>query len=71
MKYLGCPILGDGLYNKVDSLFPKATLMLHSQKLKIKLPGNEKYKTFSTKTPKRFLQVQKILKEKFNKSFIK
>lgn len=40
MKHIGCPILGDSVYNKPDSNFPKATLMLHSVQLKIKLPGN-------------------------------
>ena len=38
MKYLGCPILGDSIYNKPDKNFPNATLMLHSVQLKIRLP---------------------------------
>jgi len=67
MKYLGCPILGDSVYNKPDSLFPKATLMLHSQKLKLKLPNQKDYTTFLTKTPERFLEIQRILKIKFPK----
>lgn len=67
MKYLGCPILGDSLYNKVDSNFPKATLMLHSQKLKILLPGKKEYTTFKTKTPDRFLDIEKKLKKKYQK----
>jgi len=68
MKYLNCPILGDSVYNKVDSGFPNATLMLHSCKLKIKLPGSNQYTTFRTKTPERFLKVEKKLKSKFSKS---
>ena len=68
MKYLGCPILGDSLYNKVDSNFPKATLMLHSQKLKILLPGKKEYTTFKTKTPDRFLDIEKKLKRKYQKA---
>lgn len=71
MKYLGCPILGDGLYNKKDDLFPEATLMLHSKKLKIFLPGEKKISTFVSKTPKRFLKVEKELRNKFNKSILK
>ena len=67
MKYLGCPILGDSLYNKPDALFKDATLMLHSCQLKIKLPGKNDYSIFRTKTPERFLQIEKKLKQKFNK----
>ena len=67
MKSIGCPILGDTLYNKPDSNFPDATLMLHSVKLKIKLPGKNEYTTFRTKTPERFLEVEKKLQKKFNK----
>ncbi|MCR5436284.1 MAG: RluA family pseudouridine synthase [Treponema sp.] len=67
MKYLGCPILGDSLYNKPDVLFKDATLMLHSCQLKIKLPGNKEHSIFRTKTPERFLQIEKKLKQKFNK----
>ena len=67
MKFLGCPILGDSLYNKADPLFPEAKLMLHSKKLKIKLPNQEKFTTFTTKTPKRFLEVEKKLKSNYPK----
>ncbi len=68
MKFLGCPILGDSVYNKTDSMFPNATLMLHSVQLKIKLPFEKEYTTFRTPTPDRFMAVQKKLKAKFNKS---
>lgn len=67
MKYLGCPILGDSIYNKEDKLFPKATLMLHSVQLKIKLPGSNEYSVFRTKVPERFKKIEKTLKAKFPK----
>lgn len=68
MKHLGCPILGDSLYNGNKSkLFPNATLMLHSYKLKILLPEESQIKTFRTKTPKRFIEVQKKLKKLYPK----
>lgn len=63
MKYLNCPILGDVIYNtKKDKKFPDATLMLHSYKMKIRLPGKTEYTSFRTKTPERFLEVEKKLK---------
>ena len=70
MKYLGCPILGDSIYNKSDSNFQDATLMLHSVQLKIKLPGQNDFTCFRTKTPERFRKVQKKLKAKYPKSLI-
>lgn len=66
MKYIGCPILGDAIYSKADSNFPKASLMLHSVQLKIHLPDNQ-LKTFRTPTPERFLEVEKKLKKLFPK----
>lgn len=70
MKYLGCPILGDSIYNKSDSLFPDATLMLHSVQLKIKLPGDNQLMTFRTSVPNRFKRVEKKLKDKFPKTVL-
>lgn len=70
MKYLGCPILGDSIYNKPDSLFPDATLMLHSVQLKIKLPGDNQLTTFRASVPNRFKRVEKKLKEKFPKTVL-
>ncbi|MCQ2591635.1 MAG: RluA family pseudouridine synthase [Treponema sp.] len=70
MKYLGCPILGDSIYNKPDSRFPNATLMLHSQKLSIKLPGNENPTTFTTNIPDRFIEIEKKLKAMFPKTIL-
>ena len=68
MKFLGCPILGDATYNKPCPDFPDATLMLHSCKLKIHLPGSETLTEFRAKTPERFLEVEKKLKKKFQRS---
>lgn len=65
MKYLGCPILGDQLYNKNDSNFPEATLMLHSVQLKIKLPASNDYTTFRTRIPSRFQKIEKKLRAKY------
>lgn len=90
MKYLGCPILGDSIYNKTDKNFPNATLMLHSVQLKIRLPNflntetnnqsdfanyAETYKgdgftIFRTKTPQRFIEIEKKLKKMFPKTVI-
>ena len=67
MKYLNCPILGDSVYAKPDRLFPSATLMLHSKKLSIMLPGNKSRSDFSSPTPQRFLEVLKVLHKKFAK----
>ena len=90
MKYLGCPILGDSIYNKPDKNFPNATLMLHSVQLKIRLPhflntetnnqsdfanyaetskGNG-FTIFRTKTPQRFIEIEKKLKKMFPKTVI-
>ncbi len=65
MKFLGCPILGDSIYNKPDKVFPNASLMLHSKKLKIRLPQKKEFSTFKTPVPQRFREIEKILKEKF------
>ena len=70
MKYMGCPILGDSIYNKPDSNFPKATLMLHSVQLKIKLPGDTEYTTFRTEVPGRFKAIEKKLQAKYDKSIL-
>lgn len=70
MKYLGCPILGDEIYNKKDNLFPDASLMLHSVQLKIVLPGQKDFTTFRTKTPSRFIKIEKKLKVKFPKEIL-
>ena len=65
MRYIGCPILGDSLYGKPDTLFPNATLMLHSRQLIAKLPGAEKYHRFKAEIPERFFQILKKLRSKY------
>ena len=67
MKYLGCPIVGDPVYNKVDPIFPDVTLMLHSKLLQIMIPCEDKARTFIAKTPQRFIDLQKKLRSMYNK----
>ncbi len=57
MKAVRCPILGDPLYAKKDIAFPDASLMLHSYKLHIRLPGESLARTFTAPLPERFKQV--------------
>lgn len=67
MKYLGCPILGDPIYSRKDSLFPDATLMLHARRLGIRLPGEKNRVVFTAPVPIRFKKVLKVLHEKWEK----
>lgn len=67
MKYSGCPILGDPIYGKTDSLFSDATLMLHSRQMDIRLPGSEEYVRFKAAVPSRFKEAIKILQKNFTK----
>ena len=70
-KFIGCPILGDSVYNqKKEELFPDATLMLHSRFLKIRLPGEKKAATFYAAVPVRFKKVLASLHSKFLKEII-
>ncbi len=64
-KFLGCPILGDPVYGKKDSLFPEASLMLHARSLRICLPGKDAPNLFEAPVPLRFKKILKILKETF------
>jgi 23S rRNA pseudouridine1911/1915/1917 synthase len=56
LKYIGCPIVGDKVYNE-NSKAPR--LMLHAKELEITIPGeNENIrKTFSAKLPKEFSEL--------------
>jgi 23S rRNA pseudouridine1911/1915/1917 synthase len=54
LRYLGHPIVGDPLYGFTDTLFPKASLMLHAKSLAIILPGEDKQRIFKTPLPERF-----------------
>lgn len=67
MKYLGCPILGDPIYGKTDSLFSDATLMLHSRQMDIRLPGKEDFTRFRAAVPLRFKKTIELLKKYFSK----
>ncbi len=60
-KHLGCPILGDPLYGKLDKRFPDATLMLHAMELKICLPEETQMRAFHAPLPERFVQVLEAL----------
>jgi 23S rRNA pseudouridine1911/1915/1917 synthase len=57
LKYLGCPILGDPIYGRLDPHHKNLTLMLHAKSLSLFLPGQEGPKTFSTKLPERFMEI--------------
>ncbi|MGN0728273.1 RluA family pseudouridine synthase [Treponema sp.] len=67
MKYLNCPILGDGIYARPDKKFPRAKLMLNARLLKIRIPGKDEPSVFKSPTPQRFIEVMKILKKDFAK----
>jgi len=70
LKYLGCPILGDPIYGKKDSLFDSATLMLHAKKLTIRLPSSDTFMEFESQTPIRFKKVMQKLHTNFSKTFL-
>jgi len=61
LKHIGCPILGDPVYNRACKHFPEATLMLHSKSLAITLPGETSERIFSSHIPERFAAVIKKL----------
>lgn len=67
MKYLGCPILGDPIYGKTDSLISDATLMLHSRQMDIRLPGKEDFTRFRAAVPLRFKKTIELLQKYFSK----
>ena len=62
--HIGCPILGDPIYGSADKIFPNTSLMLHSKRLAITLPGETNERIFSTVLPERFLKII----EKINKN---
>lgn len=67
MKYLGCPILGDPIYGKKDSLISDATLMLHSRQMDIRLPGKEDFTRFRAAVPLRFKKTIELLQKYYSK----
>ncbi|MDD7580839.1 MAG: RluA family pseudouridine synthase [Treponema sp.] len=70
MKYLNCSILGDQIYSRPDRKFPGATLMLHSRKMRIYIPGIRNKMEFVSPTPPRFVEVMKILKKDYPKTIL-
>ncbi len=64
-KFIGCPILGDPIYGRKDKLFPEATLMLHSRRLELLLPGDTERRSFESPLPVRFRQVLARLVEMY------
>lgn len=67
MKYIGCPVLGDVIYGMRDKLFPDATLMLHAQKLVLRLPNQTAFTTFRSRTPARFKAIIKELRKRYER----
>ncbi len=65
MRYIGCPVLGDSIYGRPDSLFPAASLMLHARQMIIRLPSAAKYRRFRAAVPARFLETVRVLREKY------
>lgn len=70
LKHIGCPILGDSIYSRRDSLFPNASLMLHSRLLELCLPSSKEKTLFIAPMPKRFSAVLRVIKQKFPKQVI-
>jgi 23S rRNA pseudouridine1911/1915/1917 synthase len=54
LRYLGHPVLGDGVYGVPDKRFPRAALMLHARTLAITLPGRDAPSRFKAPLPARF-----------------
>lgn len=50
------PVVGDPIYSRKDSMFPDATLMLHSSHLEITLPSGEQG-VFDSALPERFVKM--------------
>lgn len=63
LKSIGCPILGDPIYSRKDSVFKDATLMLHARQLTIMLPDKKKPSVFEAPLPVRFKKVIRFLHE--------
>ncbi|MCL2230463.1 MAG: RluA family pseudouridine synthase [Treponema sp.] len=61
LRHIGVPILGDPMYGSADKMFPKASLMLHSRKLAITIPGETEERIFSAPMPQRFKEIMEKL----------
>jgi 23S rRNA pseudouridine1911/1915/1917 synthase len=51
MAHLGCPVVGDALYGRKRSSYG---LMLHAYRLRIRLPGEDRPRTFRAPIPERY-----------------
>jgi len=69
LRHIGCPILGDSVYGHIDRKFPDETLMLHSKRLAITLPGETDERVFTSAMPDRFLKVIEKLDDKGTAGF--
>ena len=70
LKSIGCPILGDPIYNPGQKgEFRDSLLMLHSILLKIRLPGMAEFSEFRAPIPVRFRKVMAVLHKHFRRSF--
>ncbi len=59
LKYIGCSILGDRVYNDLQKSPRVDRLFLHAQELEISIPGEDTLirKTFSTHLPQEFYDI--------------
>jgi len=64
---LGMPILGDPIYGKPDRDFPKASLMLHAYRLRIRLPGHDEPSLFKAPIPERFRRLVAHLEKRYGR----
>ncbi|WP_201781160.1 RluA family pseudouridine synthase [Ornatilinea apprima] len=58
MAFLGCPIVGDGIYGHRKVSLPIRRQFLHAQRLTIQLPGEKSQRTFEAPLP---ADLQKVL----------
>ncbi|MBN2651757.1 MAG: RluA family pseudouridine synthase [Spirochaetales bacterium] len=61
----GWPILGDPIYSRKDNNFPETTLMLHAQKLEIKLFETKATVRFRADIPERFEAMLEVLRRDY------
>ncbi|MCH5294585.1 MAG: RluA family pseudouridine synthase [Treponema sp.] len=67
MRFLNCPVLGDPVYGRRDPGFPSASLMLHSYRLTITLPGHTVPSVFRAPEPERFRKTVAVLRKRHKK----
>jgi 23S rRNA pseudouridine1911/1915/1917 synthase len=61
LRHLGHPVMGDTIYGFTDTVFPNASLMLHSRSLALTLPGEAEQRSFKAPLPERFIAMIKLL----------